>query len=115
MSAPGLQGLRPWIIQRITAAYIAVFVIYFVASLMLANPLVNADVWSQWVAYPGNNVSLGLFWIALLWHAWIGIRDVVLDYVHNVVSRMLVLTLVASVIVGSGLWGIRTLFLIVAI
>ena len=115
MSAPGLQGLRPWIIQRISAAYIAVFVFYFGVSLYVASPLADADVWSQWVAYPGNNIGLGLFLIALLWHAWIGIRDVVLDYVHNVVSRMLVLTLVASVIVGSGLWGLRTLFLIVAI
>ena len=115
MSAPGLQGLRPWIIQRITAVYIAIFVLYFAASLYAANPLADADIWSQWVAYPGNNLALGLFLIALLWHTWIGIRDVVLDYVHNVVSRMMVLTIVASVLVGSGLWGLRTLFLIVAI
>ena len=115
MSAPGLQGLRPWIMQRITAAYIAVFVVYFAASLLLANPLASAEIWSQWVAYPGNNIGLALFLIALQWHAWIGIRDVVLDYVPNVVSRMLVLTLVASVILGSALWGLKTLFLIVAI
>ena len=57
----------------------------------------------------------GLFLLALLWHTWIGIRDVILDYVPNVVSRMMVYTIVASVLVGSGLWGIRTLFLIVAI
>ena len=72
-------------------------------------------IWSQWVAYPGNNIGIALFLIALQWHAWIGIRDVVLDYVPNVVSRMLVLTLVASVILGSALWGLKTLFLIVAI
>jgi len=115
MSAPGLQGLRPWIIQRISAAYITVFIIYFGISLLAVNPLANADVWSQWVAYPGNNIGIGLFLIALLWHAWIGIRDVVLDYVPNVVSRILVLTLVASVVVGSAIWGLKILFLIVAI
>lgn len=115
MSAPGLQGLRPWIIQRISAAYIAVFVIYFAASLLIARPLSGYEAWTHWVAYPGNNLALGLFLIALLWHAWIGIRDVVLDYVPNVVSRMLVLTLVATVIFGSGLWGLRTLFTIVVI
>ena len=115
MSAPGLQGLRPWIIQRITAVYIAVFVIYFAATLLVANPFVSFDSWNKWVAYPGNNIALGLFWIALLWHAWIGVRDVVLDYVPSVVSRMLVLTIFASLLVGSGLWGLRTLFLIVAV
>ncbi len=115
MSAPGLQGLRPWIIQRISAAYIAVFIVYFGASLLIARPLASADTWSDWVGYPGNNLALALFLVALLWHAWIGIRDVVLDYVHNVVSRMLVLTLVITVIFGSGLWALRTLFQIVAI
>ena len=72
MSAPGLQGLRPWIIQRISAAYIALYVIYFVISLFMVNPFANAEVWSKWVAYPGNNIATGLMVIALLWHAWIG-------------------------------------------
>ena len=29
MSSPGLQGLRPWIIQRVSAVYIALYIIYF--------------------------------------------------------------------------------------
>ena len=113
MSAPGLQGLRPWIIQRISAVVIAVFIIYFALTLLFANPLTASD-WSRWLASPINNIAMGLFLVAVLWHAWIGIRDVVLDYIHNVVIRMLVLTIVSSILVGSGFWGIRTLFLVVA-
>ncbi|MCW9012918.1 MAG: succinate dehydrogenase, hydrophobic membrane anchor protein [Gammaproteobacteria bacterium] len=112
MSAPGLQGLRPWIIQRITAVYIAVFMLYFTVALSAVRPF-SAESWSEWVAWPGNNIGIGMFIIAVLWHAWVGIRDVVLDYVPNVVSRMLVLTLVATVLVGSGFWGFRGLVLVV--
>ncbi len=114
MSAPGLQGLRPWIIQRISAAFIAVYVIYFAASVFLANPL-SVENWANWVAWPGNNIAMGLFIFALLWHAWIGIRDVVLDYIPSVVTRMLVLTVVASVLMGSGFWGVRALFFVARI
>ena len=111
MSAPGLQGLRPWIIQRISAVFIAVYIIYFALSVFLANPL-SAEHWATWVAWPANNIAMGLFIVALLWHAWIGIRDVVLDYIPSVVTRMLVLTVVASVLMGSGFWGVRALFFV---
>lgn len=107
MSA-GLQGLRPWIIQRISAVYITLFVFYFVIAIIYIAPI-TAQSWYQWVAHPVNNLSIGLFFIATLWHAWIGIRDVILDYVFNVVVRMLALTLLAMVILGCGYWGFRIL------
>lgn len=109
MSAPGLQGLRPWIIQRISAVFIAVFVVYVALTIIFANPL-NENDWANWVAWPGNNIAIGLFLVALLWHAWIGVRDIVLDYIHNVVTRMLILTIFGSIIVGSGFWGIKALY-----
>ena len=111
MSSPGLQGLRPWIIQRVSAVYIAVYVLYFVALLFLNNP-VNAEQWANWAAAPFNNIALGLFLIAMLWHAWIGVRDIVLDYVPNVVGRLTVLTVVGCVILGSTLWGLKALFMV---
>jgi len=111
MSAPGLQGLRPWIIQRITAVYVALCIVYFGLVVLIENPLNQAD-WSAWVAQPYNNVAIGLFIIAVLWHAWIGVRDIVLDYVPNVIGRLIVLTAVASVLLGSGLWGLKALFMV---
>ena len=111
MSSPGLQGLRPWIIQRVSAVYIALYVIYFTLVVFINNPVNSAD-WALWVALPFNNFALGLFLIAALWHAWIGVRDIVLDYIPNVVSRLVVLSLVGCVIIGSGLWGFKALFMV---
>jgi len=111
MSSPGLQGLRPWIIQRVSAVFIAVFLIYLFSALIMNNPL-NENDWAGWVATPYNNVLSGLFLIAVLWHAWIGIRDIVLDYVPNVVGRLIVLTFVACTLIGSGLWGFKALFMV---
>jgi len=111
MSSPGLQGLRPWIIQRVSAVFIAVFIVYLFLVLMINNPF-SETAWLEWVATPYNNISIGLFLIATSWHAWIGIRDIVLDYVPNVVGRLLALTLVASTLIGSSLWGFKALFMV---
>ena len=112
MSAPGLQGLRPWIIQRISAVFLAAYCLYFAYSIIVLQPI-TAEVWYAWYATPFNNISMALFIVAVIWHAWIGIRDVFLDYVPNVVARMFLLTLVASVLLGSALWAFRSLFLVV--
>lgn len=113
MSSPGLQGLRPWIIQRISAVFIALFLIYFASILLISMPLSAAE-WRLWMSWPANTIATGLFVIALLWHTWIGIRDVVLDYVPNVVVRMMLLTLVVCVLFGSGLWMMKALLLVLA-
>jgi succinate dehydrogenase / fumarate reductase membrane anchor subunit len=111
MSAPGLQGLRPWIMQRISAVYIALSLGYFTICLLLADAF-SASTWLAWVANPFNNIALGLFLLAVLWHAWIGVRDVVLDYLPNVMARILALSLVGLVLLGSALWGLKALFMV---
>jgi len=111
MSSPGLQGLRPWIIQRVSAVYIALFIVYLLIS-MLIQTNVSYQGWANWVAIPLNNVGIGLFLLAILWHAWIGVRDIVLDYLPNVIARLSALTVVACVIFGSGLWGFKALFIV---
>lgn len=116
MSAPGLQGLRPWIMQRISAVYIALSLIYFALCLLLADSFSAGDWiasdWIAWVAAPYNNIALGLFLLAVVWHAWIGVRDVVLDYLPNVMARILALSLVGLVLLGSALWGLKALFMV---
>lgn len=112
MSSPGLQGLRPWIIQRISAVYIGLFILYVFFYWLTDNPF-NAQDWHAWVAMPINNLAMGIFLIATLWHAWIGVRDIILDYVPNVVVRLAVLGLLGSMLIACGLWGLRALFMVV--
>ena len=54
---------------------------------------------------------VGIFVIALLFHVWIGIRDVALDYVHNIMFRIFILALLMGVLIGCGLWVFRILLL----
>jgi succinate dehydrogenase / fumarate reductase membrane anchor subunit len=110
MSLYVLEGLRPWVIQRVSAVYIVFFIIYAAISFLSADTI-SYETWRLWLFRPLNTTVVGVFVIALLFHAWIGMRDVVLDYVHNIMLRIFVLGLVVGVLLGSGLWVFRILLL----
>lgn len=112
MSTFVLEGLRPWVIQRVSAVYIALFLLYLLYSALTTDS-VDFDTWRSWLFQPLNSVSMALFVLAILFHAWIGMRDVVLDYVHNIMLRILVLALIIGTLLGSGLWAFRALLLTV--
>ena len=109
-----LHGLRPWLIQCVSAVYLALFVVYIVLTLA-ATGSVDYQHWRDWLFHPFNIVAVGLFVIALLLHALVGMRDIILDYVHNTLVRMLAFTLVIVVLIGSGLCSAKILLLPVAI
>ncbi|MGD8933676.1 MAG: succinate dehydrogenase, hydrophobic membrane anchor protein [Gammaproteobacteria bacterium] len=105
-----LHGLRPWLIQRISAVYIALFIIY-IAVTVAASGDVGYQQWRAWLFHPLNTIAVGLFVIALLLHAWVGMRDIILDYIHNTLMRMLAFILVIAVLTSCGLWSAKILLL----
>jgi succinate dehydrogenase / fumarate reductase membrane anchor subunit len=105
-------GLWAWFLQRITGAYIALFVIYLTGVFLFAAPADYA-AWSGWVAAPWVTVTGMLFFLAVLLHAWIGVRDILIDYVHPTGLRLGALTGVALVLLGCGIWVAKILLLTV--
>jgi len=110
MSLYVLEGLRPWVIQRVSAVYIVLFIFYASSCFFTADTIAFVS-WKTWLYQPFNTTVVGLFVIALLFHVWIGMRDVVLDYVHNLMIRLTTLALLAGVLIGCGLWVFRILLL----
>jgi succinate dehydrogenase / fumarate reductase membrane anchor subunit len=105
-----LEGLRPWVIQRVSAVYIVIFIIYALFSFYTAD-FIDYASWKRWLYEPLNTTVVGIFVIAVLFHAWIGMRDVVLDYVHNIMLRIFILGILLGILIGSGLWVFRILLL----
>lgn len=106
-----LSGLRAWIVQRFTAVYMLLFLV--LALLRFAfDPPDSYLAWREWITNPFTLVATVLFFIALLLHAWVGLRDVAMDYVHPVQLRMAVLGLLAFVLTGLALWVMQILFLV---
>lgn len=106
----GAQGLRAWLIQRVTAVYLGLFTLYLLW-LFLVSPPSGYIAWSAWAGHPLVGIGLSLYVIAVLLHAWVGMRDVLIDYVHPVGLRLTLLGLMAFGLLGCGLWALRALLL----
>ncbi len=98
-----LTGLRAWVVQRISGAYLAAFIFYVLLAMAAAPPR-DYTAWAAWMGAPAMVVATGLFFVALLYHAWVGVRDVILDYVHPLAARAAVLGLVLAALLAQGIW-----------
>ena len=101
-------GLVLWMLQRVSAIYLAIFILCFVAWLYLSPPA-DYQAWRAWLAQPLVSVTFAGFILALLVHGWVGMRNVVLDYVHPLAVRLVMLTLIGFLLVGCGYWALRIL------
>ncbi|HYQ71980.1 MAG TPA: succinate dehydrogenase, hydrophobic membrane anchor protein [Gammaproteobacteria bacterium] len=107
MSRP-THGLRDWLLQRISAVYLAGFLVFFILRIAI-RPAQDFQAWHDWIAHPAMTVAGTAFVLAVLLHAWFGIRDIVLDYVHTLWLRLLLLSVVGPLLGGCGLWTLHIL------
>ena len=105
-----VSGLRAWIIQRGSALLMIAFFI-IIPIYMLKSGIGDFMSWKQTMATPFMVVAWSLFFMAIVAHAWVGIRDVILDYVHPLFLRSLSLSIVAAMLIGSMIWVLRVLLL----
>ena len=103
-------GLRAWVVQRATAIYLGLFFVYLLAHWLIAPPADYA-AWRAWVGHPLMGTALLLFVVALLLHAWVGMRDILLDYVQPVALRDGLLAVVGLGLVACALWATVVLLL----
>jgi len=93
------SGQGAFIVQRLSALVLLAFLAG--SSLRLAaGPLPTLAQWQAWSAQPHAAALLVLVALALIAHAWVGVRDVVLDYVRPAGWRPAVLAVAAAGLAG---------------
>jgi succinate dehydrogenase / fumarate reductase membrane anchor subunit len=73
-------GLRDWLAQRVTAVIMAVYSVIVVFVLLTGKPI-SYGVWRDLFAQGWMRVATLLFAASLAWHAWVGMRDILMDYI----------------------------------
>ncbi|MEX1074637.1 MAG: succinate dehydrogenase, hydrophobic membrane anchor protein [Burkholderiales bacterium] len=102
-------GLRDWLAQRITAAIMAVYTVIVLAVLIGGAPI-NYAVWKDLFAQGWMRVATLLFAASLAWHAWVGMRDILMDYVKPAAARLTLEVAVLLVIAGYLGWTLQILW-----
>jgi succinate dehydrogenase / fumarate reductase membrane anchor subunit len=99
-------GLKEWMIQRITAIVMVVFtIVLLIAYIVNGNP--SYDGWAGLFA---NQLMKLLALLSLFYHAWIGVRDIWMDYVKPVGIRLTLQVLTVLWLVGCAAYAIQILW-----
>ncbi len=105
-------GLGDWLLQRLTAVVMLLYTLLLLACLLMEPP----STYAAWKAlFSGAMFRLGtmLFVVALLYHAWVGMRDILMDYLRAASLRLVLEAAVGLALLfylvwaASILWGPR--------
>jgi len=80
-------GMRDWLAQRITAVIMAIYSVIMAVVFFVGVPL-TYGVWRDLFSQGWMRVATLLFAFSLAWHAWVGMRDIVMDYVKPTALRL---------------------------
>lgn len=102
-------GTGTWLLQRATAVALAVALPGLTAYFLAALPLDFAG-WQALFAPLWLRVLMLLTAAALALHAWVGMRDIFMDYVHHMGLRLALYLAVIVTLAGSVVWLAATLW-----
>lgn len=102
-------GLKEWLVQRITAVVMAVYSLV-IGVVVLARLPMDHERWKALFALQWFRVLTLLFLLCLFWHAWIGVRDILMDYLQSLAVRLTVQVLVLLALVAYALWSVTILW-----
>jgi len=102
-------GLRDWLMQRITAVLMALYCVAL-AGYLLMQPYLDYGIWTAlFSSLPVRTITL-LFLLSLFYHAWVGIRDIVMDYVKPAGVRLLIHLVVILALLLYVIWSVQILW-----
>jgi succinate dehydrogenase / fumarate reductase membrane anchor subunit len=102
-------GLRDWLVQRISAVVMVVYSVVLGGYLLLQDHP-GYDAWTGLFSSLWTRTFSLLFLLSLFYHAWIGIRDIVMDYVKPAGVRLVIHTLVILALVIYTIWSVQILW-----
>jgi succinate dehydrogenase / fumarate reductase, membrane anchor subunit len=102
-------GLGSWLAQRITAVIMMLYTLIIAVMLLRGAPL-TYGVWKELFTQGWMRVATLLFAVSLAWHAWVGVRDILMDYVKPDGLRLALHVMVLITIAAYAGWTIQILW-----
>lgn len=102
-------GLKDWLVQRVTAALMAIYLMALLGVVWVAAPQ-DYTAWKNIFTTPWIRIATFVFFIGLFWHAWVGVRNVLMDYVHPTAIRLTLQILVIVSLLFYLIWTAEILW-----
>ena len=102
-------GSRDWLSQRVTAVLMALFTVVLVVQLLLPGEMgyykwagIFAPQWMKFLTF--------VVIVALAVHAWVGVRDIWMDYVKPAGIRLALQVFTIVWLLGCAGWAIQVIW-----
>ena len=102
-------GLRDWLSQRVTALLMALFTLVLIVQILLPGPM-SYDKWSAIFSAQWMKLLTFVTVLALLLHVWVGVRDILMDYVKPMAVRLLLQVATLVWLVACTGWAVQVLW-----
>jgi succinate dehydrogenase / fumarate reductase, membrane anchor subunit len=103
-------GTRDWLAQRVTAVLMAIFTLVVLAQVLFTRGEIGYDKWAGIFASQPMKMLTFATIVGLIYHVWVGMRDVLMDYVKPVGIRLVLQILVIVWLLGCAGWAIQVLW-----
>ena len=80
-------GLRDWLAQRVSAVVLLAYALLLLGAVLFTSEL-NYGTWAGLFASVWMKVATLIAVLALIWHAWVGVRDIYMDYIKPTAVRL---------------------------
>jgi succinate dehydrogenase / fumarate reductase, membrane anchor subunit len=102
-------GLRDWLVQRLTALVMAAYTLLLLA-VALWNGGIDYPLWTALFRNAAFKLASFVFMVALGWHAWVGMRNIYMDYVKPAAVRIALHAATIAVLIAYLGWTIQILW-----
>ena len=101
-------GLRDWLAQRVTAVLMVAYVFALMWILLSSGRPQNYFDWYM-LFFDGVffRIATLTFFVCLIYHAWVGMRDIWMDYIKPSGLRLWLQSLTVLYLLACGLWVVR--------
>jgi succinate dehydrogenase / fumarate reductase membrane anchor subunit len=102
-------GLLDWLAQRITAVVMVAYAVVLIVALV-RMPQFDYPHWKAIWSVPMMRYCTALFLLSLYLHAWIGVRDIFMDYIKNAGLRLTLYVFTIGALAWYAIWSIQILW-----
>ena len=102
-------GLSDWLAQRISAALMALLTLVVIVQVLLPGEM-GYDKWAAIFSSQWMKVLTFVVILSRAYHAWVGMRDIWMDYVKPVGTRLFLMVFTLAWLLGCAGWAIQVLW-----
>src|SRR5690606_38806245 len=107
-------GTTDFIVQRVTAVIMAVYTLVLFFGFLFTSEM-NFESWRHLFTFTCIGLPVGqllatLAFFSLAWHAWIGVRDIWMDYIQSAGLRLFLQVLTILWLAGAVVYFAKILW-----